>query len=449
MNANNNAAQPANQPANQAANQPANLNNIFNNLGVNFQSLVASTLRQYPRRMPVQNQGSIAYRRSRFPFPSVTDLANWALANAIKRELVALQTSVVVLRRTVDVDEETSTQVHASLKQAAESILKLERLLQIILDAIPIEARPNAASAVKAQKVFDVAELLEKILLNCEYHDFISAMQVNRTFAQAFRRSARIQQVMGLRAITDGSPFSPVANAFFVSRGCMIRLEDHHRYGHQVQDNEVVVSAIFNGSSPFEEHPLPRISERFRDTLVCQPPIKQMRVRAGCCEDPLFRRRNANNLQPHPPSLTSLADRDEEMQQLHSIDSETGITLGQVLDETRRLRDEHRYCPDAYPGLHRDDGTVDVHVHFEAILQLPRDDPVLLANRRAKASFDFEQKDFAAKDQKIQQYIAAKQSARDNGEPIPTLQEFEARSLVTNVEDHDDAEASNDDQLEQ
>lgn len=289
MNPNNNAVQPANQPANPPANQPANqaagtqanLNNIFNNLGVNFQSLVASTLRQYPRRMPAQPQGSIAYRRGRFPFPSVTDLANWALANAIKRELIALQNSVVILRRTVETDEETEPQVHACLKQSQESILKLDRLLHIILDAIPIEARPNASSSVKAQKVFDVAELLEKILLNLDYHDFMCAMRVNRTFAQAFRRSTRIQQVMGLRPITDGSPFSPVATAFFVSRGCIVRLEDHHRYGHQVQDNEVVLSAIFNGSSPFEEHPLPRLSQNFRDTLICQPPVKQMRVRAG------------------------------------------------------------------------------------------------------------------------------------------------------------------------
>lgn len=108
--------------------------------------------------------------------------------------------------------------------------------------------------------------------------------------------------------------------------------------------------------------------------------------------------------------MGGLADRDEEMRQLSSIDSETGITLGQILDETRRLRNEHRYCPDAYPGLHRDDGTVDVHVHFEAILTLPREDPVLLANKRAKASSDFEQRDFAEKDAKIQAYITAKQS---------------------------------------
>lgn len=108
--------------------------------------------------------------------------------------------------------------------------------------------------------------------------------------------------------------------------------------------------------------------------------------------------------------MGSTEEREQEMNLLNSIQSDTGITLGQVLDETKRYRDDHRYCPDAYPGLHRDDGTVDVHVHFEAILQLPRDDPVLLANRRQKVSFDSEQKDFQAKDQKIQRYIAAKQS---------------------------------------
>lgn len=279
-NNNNNAVQPANQPAAQNA-QNANLNNIFNNLGVNFQSLVASTLRQYPRRGPAPGAGSIANRRSRYPFPSVTDLANWALASAIKRELIALQKSVIILRRTIETDEENAPQALAALKLAQESILKLDRLLQVILDAIPIEARPNASSAIKANKVFDVAELLEKILLNCDYHDFVNAMGVNRSFREAFRRSPRLQQIMGLRPVTDGSPFSPVATPFFMSRGCIVKLEDHHRYGHHVSDNEMVLSAVFNGTNPFEEHPLPRVSQRFRDTLICQPPIKQMRVRAG------------------------------------------------------------------------------------------------------------------------------------------------------------------------
>lgn len=269
-----------NAPANQQAN--ANLQNIFNNLGVNFQNLVASTLRQYPRRVAPQHpHGSIAYRRSRFPFPSVTDLANWALASAIKRELIRLHGSITTLRASVVSQEDIEDTDLAAIRQSQEAIIQLEKLLRIVLDGIPIEARPNAYSAVKAQKVFDVAELLEKILLNCDYADMLSCGLVNRTFNQAFQRSARLQQVMGQRPITDGSPFSPVSNPFFISRGCIVRLEDHHRFGHQLMDNEIVVSAIFNGSSPFEEHPLPRLSEKFRNTLVCQPPIKQMRIRAG------------------------------------------------------------------------------------------------------------------------------------------------------------------------
>lgn len=92
------------------------------------------------------------------------------------------------------------------------------------------------------------------------------------------------------------------------------------------------------------------------------------------------------------------------------IKSETGITLGQILDETKRLRTEHRYCPNAYQGLHRDDGTVSVGVRFEAILKLSSKDPLSNERRQAREILERDEQERRRRDARMQAYIAAKQS---------------------------------------
>lgn len=77
-------------------------------------------------------------------------------------------------------------------------------------------------------------------------------------------------------------------------------------------------------------------------------------------------------------------DRTEELARLPVIVSDTSITLGQILDETKKQREEHRYCPNAHQGLHRDDGTVNTGVRFEAILKLSSDDPLSKERKQAE-----------------------------------------------------------------
>jgi hypothetical protein len=90
--------------------------------------------------------------------------------------------------------------------------------------------------------------------------------------------------------------------------------------------------------------------------------------------------------------------------------SETGITLGQILNETKRLRTEHRYCPNAHQGLHRDDGTVNVGVRFETILKLSSDDLLSKERRQAQEMLRRDEQERRAMDARMQAYIAAKRS---------------------------------------
>jgi hypothetical protein len=92
------------------------------------------------------------------------------------------------------------------------------------------------------------------------------------------------------------------------------------------------------------------------------------------------------------------------------IVSETGITLGQILDATKEYRAEHRYCSNAHQGLHRDDGTVNVGVRFETILKLSSDDPLSRERRQAEETMRRDERERRAVDARMQAYIAAKQS---------------------------------------
>lgn len=91
------------------------------------------------------------------------------------------------------------------------------------------------------------------------------------------------------------------------------------------------------------------------------------------------------------------------------IRSSTGITLGDILDATARLREEHRLCPDAFTGLHREDGTVDVTVVFEASIPLNAEDPLLMRRRMALAEYQQVQRHEATRQARMTAYMASKQ----------------------------------------
>lgn len=215
--------------------------------------------------------------------PSAGDLHRWVIASSMRQELLVVEHSYWVLRRKFGSTSRPSPEERAAVRHTEASLKVLARIQDIILASVPLNARPTNASGVKARQVFEIAELLERVLLQLDFGDLLSAQLVNTTFAHAFARSTVLQQEMGLRPLTDARPFSPLAGAFFVRRGCLVRLDDHHRFGLPLAEDELVFSASANGINPFEHQALPRLTDRYRKILVCQPPLTTMKVRTGEC----------------------------------------------------------------------------------------------------------------------------------------------------------------------
>lgn len=122
------------------------------------------------------------------------------------------------------------------------------------------------------------------------------------------------------------------------------------------------------------------------------------------------------------------AGEDGKAPTVPDLEVETGVTLGDIYDETKRLQNAHCLCPEADVGQHREDGTVDVQVYFEAVRQLQPGDPILVCRRKAKNDFETinqnASEDNALWEENIVKYMAAKRAARDSGLPIPTLRQY-------------------------
>jgi len=100
--------------------------------------------------------------------------------------------------------------------------------------------------------------------------------------------------------------------------------------------------------------------------LLCQPLVKEMRVTTTCCDDSHYVQRVPGR---GLPPLTS----------------PIGITIGDILDATERLRAEHRLCPFARWHCHDHDGFIHADVKFHGAVSLLRSDP-LFSNVRSRAT---------------------------------------------------------------
>lgn len=281
VNTNNNVAAPPVLPGTITDQQ---IRNIIDNLRAsnlsNIQRL-ASRLRQTDRSHPATRATPAhqLYGRSGGTSPSMAELSQWDLASGLQRELSTLSRHLDDVRSYVESTGLQASVINAS-RQAKDIVGTLNGIVQKMVDDIPLVARPTASSARRAEEVFRVPELLERILSEVDIPSLLPARLVNRPFAEAVARSTPLRQALGWQPAPEGALFSPLAHSIFSSRGVHVSLRDHHQEGVLIHGDEVVVLAHLSVSHMSEEtREFPRVSKRFRDTLVCQPPLTEMKVR--------------------------------------------------------------------------------------------------------------------------------------------------------------------------
>jgi hypothetical protein len=212
------------------------------------------------------------------------ELNRWALARAIHQDLSDLRYSLKILgqQKPRGLIATSPSTKHAFLL-AERSYSCLAKQLRSLVIGIPLLFRSTEASAAKALKVFTIPELLEQILLGCDVRDLYAVQQVNHVFAKGILSSNKIQRSLGLCPMTEGPAFSPLSNSFFASRGCLVLLDDYHRFGNKLEQNDILLMASLNaiGMAGAKQQSVPKVGDRLRNVLVCQPPIKKMRARTG------------------------------------------------------------------------------------------------------------------------------------------------------------------------
>lgn len=285
---------------------------------------------------------------------------------------------------------------------ASEYLVNLERQLvglgidnktvdDLLAPYFEKSAEVDAAGVAAARKVFDLPELLELILLQLSVHDIFRVQAVSRQFRDAIDASGKIQRQCGFQADdesklripltgNDERPFHGLGT-FYVSLSTPC--------GPDASDPETMVVTAHTHLAI----KMPRAGSKTRSILICQPPIKHMEVFMDCC--------TVRAQQVVAPNVWT-TDRVPTT----SLDSDTGITVGDIMDTATRLHAEHRLCPDATVHYHDDNGFVVANIRLEAKVKIDASHPMAMIRRNqvdARIQRD-------ALNTRLRPYIAAKRT---------------------------------------
>ncbi|KAK3722198.1 hypothetical protein LTR37_002631 [Vermiconidia calcicola] len=330
--------------------------------------------------------------------------------------------------------------MHSTAVEVCKDVAELRAFLNGCLNSIPITMRPTPSSAVKAQQVFDTAELLEAVMTNLHAVDVLSAVQVSRTMSKMVSASPKLQDVLQLRPSKDGH----LASIFLDSWGTKFRVITVTLYEHTPgqfisPSADLAMPAnmrmrVVTRLTPDLIETLPKICHRM---LICQPPVKTMNYAADCCSRKYNGPAEASFSLFGAVAVPTYLPAQPESQDLRpTVTSETGLTIGDLYQITVKVRKEHLHCPHANQDQHHKDGTVRAMVAFDGEIELQKNDPFIASEVKRYIEGQLEEVLEESNDVaegKMRVYVEAKKIAAQHGWPIPTLQEFEAEYADTLV----------------
>lgn len=270
----------------------------------------------------------------------------------------------------------------------------------------------RGANAQPAQQVFNVPELLERVLSFISARELLSVQTLNRTFYNMIECSGLLQQRLGLKALKDSSMASPFQGIFrhplhvnFSSPFPMFEfpaLELHHRplsqdiealpgEGKETLPRNTIALVVKSSFAPKGE-PRFRIGSKCRSIPICQPPVHQMYAYPSCCTQcPFIDERGVverplDAVSPMPffmhPAWTPQQPLPSppdwpRLQPIQTVTSVKGITVGDLFDATLRIAAAHKLCPFAEDRAHDFKGNVCSDVLFACQMSLEKGDPAL------------------------------------------------------------------------
>ena len=159
-----------------------------------------------------------------------------------------------------------------------------------------------------------------------------------------------------------------------------------------------------------------------------------MQAIPSCCENYLTGYSSSGESLPRPAAV--------------NVRSETGLTLGDLIDVAEKLAESHSSCPYARLWMHNlDTGRVDTYIRFERTVMLRFDDPLIpplplehegLRRKRDKkqddGKYDMLLRERERKERDIRGFIRAKQAGKyHKGSGFQTLLTFIAVALIADM----------------
>jgi hypothetical protein len=271
------------------------------------------------------------------------------------------------------VSDGTSTSEQQQLERS------IELLKGLLANIASTEERAAAAKLLaemekvggesKANKVFNILELVTQIVEDMGTRDLAVLARLNKATYDAMKRSPVSRGKLETAQAFFSSPIKRPHDPFVPWAHCgalKLILDSEGSFGEETGDYEVTNWLLYFDFD-CNEHDKGSHSEQLLDRLICKPPVYEVEARVSCCVDPETSR---NMGQAHKPDLPTAI-----------VTSNTGITVCQLLETRNKLQEEHKLCTNyrnPIPADHDlETGFVRPNVVFSGHMDLDRKDPLV------------------------------------------------------------------------
>ncbi|KAK5127104.1 hypothetical protein LTR85_008464 [Meristemomyces frigidus] len=351
------------------------------------------------------------------------------ILDLLKHQL-QLEWSISTLKRTLG--DTLSAEARKAIEAAEDTTTTFRSAFVHMLGSDPFKTAPSDGSHRKAQEVFEVPELAEMILCEMTAKQLLtSVVKVNRALSSTITTSPKLQRLLGLRPdytcqwrsnFEGGGGHGYRLGSEDAFPGVWCHVSSDHRYTSD--PNQPLDKAKVTAYCSVPSRSGLRVAPRGRAMLVCQPPVYEMTVEPSCCKGALDQ---PNSEIPRPPPFTV-------------VTSQTGLTVGDLMDAADTANIKHRNCPYAsHYTLDRTTGLVQADIFFTGFVDLKTGDPALPRYQDPRDYQDSYYGDEPGDHEPdpIYLYGKARHQALIDGEAIPTYAEFQAANgLGGGVEDH-------------
>ncbi|KAK4932019.1 hypothetical protein LTR49_001706 [Elasticomyces elasticus] len=333
---------------------------------------------------------------------SLSDGQQWRAVNKALGRQQKMELAITTLRRRQDRLIEADPELASTIRDLEQAIEDQKSFFSDILKPVFYNHQQSRdhKNCTAAQTVFDIPELLELILQDLRIPHILSFQQTCRSAKACIDNSPRLQSALSLRADPTDSPlrmpFARRFKGFFFNNTEEAMLND-------VTTKKIFIDFGFLPPKKSSLQKLPSIGSCYRRMYVVQPPIPTANISLICCGS------------IHVDSPTQLQ-------------SESGITMGDLYDITKDLYERHSMCPHAPVSMHDEIGMVNVKICFSAEMRRAVMPPLQKRGQAEKAKEEAAQRE--ARNDRIAAYIAYKQQAHADNSPILTLEAIEGAGLL-------------------